>query len=381
MGKMRKAIAVVCILLSFAFLSVGYAQLTENLHINGSASVQGFQYDIYITNVTPDSLGTISVNDYYYTIMSTSVHGASQPTFTVTVKNQSDKIYVFERIVEGRETGFDGIYGGEGITYTLNGLTFLQEVAPGGELTFRVTIKATSSVNTDQLLTFFKFIEKTGEEILPGNPDAETTVPEETTRPTEPDVSEDPPDTGNPEETTRPVETTAPTDPTPPEIDPENNYYGLLEILLSENKNCLNDPSDKDVIYEAVQKELKKAPHILHCLTNSVSGGNMTSITTAANSQLSVKMHFLFLPVQGDENTMYLYMYHEDDVENNEEGTPILTYFAVIRYFENTGHWDEDGVYTGKANIAYLSGGGNAAKKVWLIDPSTWTAGAPKTTN
>ena len=155
MKPWKKASICIMLFIMFCFISIGYAAVTDTIGISGSASIKPAQYDIYITKITPESLGSITINNYYYTIVSSSVDGASQPTFTITVKNQSDKIYVFERIVEGSETGFEGIYGGEGVTYTLDGLTFLQEVGPGQELTFRVTIKADSTVHTDELLTFF----------------------------------------------------------------------------------------------------------------------------------------------------------------------------------------------------------------------------------
>ena len=312
---------------------------------------------IYITGITPEASGTITIDNYYYTIVSASVNGASQSTFTITVKNQSDKIYVYERIVEGSEIGIPGIYSGNGVTYTLDGLTYLQEVAPNQELTFRVTIKADSTVYTNELLTFFKFIEKTGSEVLPDGTDPD------------PDPNPDPDPDPDPEPEP---------DPDPPIIDTENNYRGLLEYLLSENDRCLNDPHDsKEVIYSAVRDSLKQSPYLLHCLTNAIPGGNMTNITTAANDELSVKMHFLIMADKDDPNVMYVYMYHMDTATSSHEGESVLTYFAVVRRDSSTSEWYEDGVYEGKATVAYLGGGGNNNKKEWMIDPSTWTAGAP----
>ena len=358
---MKKTRVIVFVILSTVFLSLGYAQVSDNLRISGIAYVEGEQYDIFITDISPESAGTMAVDNYYSTIVTSSIHGASQATFTITVKNQSDKIYVFERIVEGSATGFEGIYTGDGITYTLDGLTTLQEVAPGTTLTFRVTIKADSTVNSDNVVTYYKFIEKTGEEVLPGAPgDGDPDDPGDVE--TDPDNPTDPDD---------------PIDPTPPTVDADHNFFGLLEALLSENDRCLNDPNDKDVIYNAIQKELKNAPYILHCLTNSISGGNMTNITLEANRELSTKMHFLFTPVKGDENTLYLYMYEKDSISDENEGEPVLVYFTVIRYFPDQKRWDDDGVYVGKAKVAYLDGGGNSGKKAWMIDPGTWTAGAP----
>ena len=54
--------------------------------------------------------------------------------------------------------------------------------------------------------------------------------------------------------------------------------------------------------------------------------------------------------------------------------------FAVIDYSNTTKNWEENGVYVGKAAVAQLNGGGNANKKAWMIDPTSWTAGAPENT-
>ena len=361
---MNKLVQLLALLLASMFMTVGYAQLTDSLSVSGTADVKAEEFDVYIKSVTPEASGAIEVNSYYSTILSTSVRGASQSTFSITVRNRGTKTYVFERIVEGSETGYDEIYGGDGVSYTLSGLTYLQELAPATEITFTVNIRTTSAVNTDELLTFFKFIEKTGEEVLPGNPDAPTPDPDP-----DPDTPDPDPDTPTPEP-----------DPDAPGAEVEENFYGLLEALLSESEKCLNDPSDKDVIYEAIQKEMKNEPYILHCLTKSISGGNMANITEAANSKLSENMHFLFMPVKDDPNTLYLFMYRADVAKEENEGTEVLTYFAVIHYDAKSDVWYENGVYVGKAKVAYLDGGGNSGKKAWMIDPSTWTAGAPKST-
>ena len=104
----------------------------------------------------------------------------------------------------------------------------------------------------------------------------------------------------------------------------------------------------------------------------------MTNITTAANADLSEKMHFLIMADKNDSNVLYVYMYHMDTATEAQEGQSALTYFAVVRRDSANGDWYEDGVYVGKATVAYLGGGGSNNKKAWMIDPTTWTAGAPK---
>ena len=91
-----------------------------------------------------------------------------EATFTVTVVNQSNKIYCYERIIEGEELGLEGVYTGDSIRPSVKGITFLQEVGPGESVTF--TLKMTNADNdkTDNYYLKFNFIEKTNSNIPQG---------------------------------------------------------------------------------------------------------------------------------------------------------------------------------------------------------------------
>lgn len=169
---------LICISLSlmFLFTCIGYAALTTSLRIGGSADVTPVLPDIYISNVTPISHQGVTVMSTSGTVMSATVTGSGTATFTVTVTNISDKIYVYERVIDGVETGFEGVYAGDDITYKVSGISTLDEVAPnGGTRTFQVDITVPRGVTTNMYILYFKFVEKQGTEILPGDDDHDVT--------------------------------------------------------------------------------------------------------------------------------------------------------------------------------------------------------------
>ena len=108
-------------LAAMLFLSIGYAALTDNLTITGSVEISGSSYDIYIESVTPDSNGGITVRNIAGTVLfAETIDVSGTATFTVKIVNDenSDKTYVFERVIDGKEIGIDGVYQGDDITYT-----------------------------------------------------------------------------------------------------------------------------------------------------------------------------------------------------------------------------------------------------------------------
>ena len=93
---MKKILAWLLVVFSFAFISIGYAQVADVLMLQGIADVEaGSSHDIYIKSMAPKETESVSITDYVGTTFSASVTGSSASTFTVTVDNQSDKFYVF----------------------------------------------------------------------------------------------------------------------------------------------------------------------------------------------------------------------------------------------------------------------------------------------
>ena len=163
--------SLICIALSLMclFACVGYAQLTDYLTITGNATATPMLPDVYITSITPTSSAGVTVTGTSGTVMTVTVTGSGTATLTVNVKNISDKIYVYERVVDGAETGVDGVYSGTDITYQVSGISWMDELDPnGGTRSFQVQITVPQGVTAKQYVLHFKFIEKQGTEILPG---------------------------------------------------------------------------------------------------------------------------------------------------------------------------------------------------------------------
>lgn len=171
--KIRKALKKIAfsgwMLAMCMFICVGYAAFSSSLHVIGSVSASAPAYpDVYISEVTPGSSAGVTVNSTSGTVLFASVNVSGTATFRVTVKNISEKVYIFDRVIDGTEVELEGVYSGTDITYSLSGISRLEEVSPNnGTLSFDVTITVPRGVTTDCYVLWFNFIEKTGTEILP----------------------------------------------------------------------------------------------------------------------------------------------------------------------------------------------------------------------
>ena len=168
MGKVYHRLIATILIISTLFLSIGYASVFDSIVITGDATYLAPEYDIYISNITPGSSGGTHVTGYFSTIMSAEVSSSNTSTFKITVVNQSEKVYVYERMIEGEELGIEGVYTGTSISPTVSGITFLQEIGPGEELTFTLTLTNSMSDVTDNYYLKFNFIEKTSSNIPNG---------------------------------------------------------------------------------------------------------------------------------------------------------------------------------------------------------------------
>ncbi len=168
MRNMPRVLVVALLIFTTLFASAGYAALSDTIDIMGSADILKPWYDLYISKITPDTSGGVDVTGYYSTYMSAEVENSRTATFTVTVVNQSNKIYCYERIIEGEELGLGGVYTGSSIRPSVSGITFLQEVGPGESVTFTLTMTNADNDKTDNYYLKFNFIEKTSSNIPEG---------------------------------------------------------------------------------------------------------------------------------------------------------------------------------------------------------------------
>lgn len=366
---MKKISFITALFLMISFLAVGYAQMTTNLQLFGKVEGEGQPYDVYISSCSPHASAGVSVTSCVSTVFSAEISSGGRATFVITVKNVSDKVYVYERLIEGAEINLEGVYNGTDVRCTVDGLVSLQELAPSSELTFALALDVPTGVTTDQFMLKFNFIEKTGIEILPDTPNPEKpTDPEASEEPTEPEAPVDPDASEEPTE--------KPTEP-PQDTDLHGNFWGLVQALLSTNNNCLNDSS---VIYDAIYESLtsNKRPEsdapILHCLVNSISGGTMTEVTENANALLTAELQFIFEADATNRDRLFLYMYYRSDCTEDAIGTDILVYKQVVSRGAD-GVWFADGTYIGHATVGYFYGGGKNGKDVLTVNPYSWRAG------
>ena len=158
-----------------AFLGIGYAAVSDTLFAQGDAVLSTPTYDVYISHVTPSLSGGAEVTGYFSTVMSLKITTSRTATFSITVTNNSDKTYVYERLIDGGELGIDGAYVGSDILGSVSGIAYLAELAPGASVTFNLTITNSKGITTDNFYLKFNFIEKQDIGILPGNDDYDIT--------------------------------------------------------------------------------------------------------------------------------------------------------------------------------------------------------------
>lgn len=370
MRKLYSGIIAVTFCLMVVLIVVGYAMISDSLTIAGKVDV-AVDHDVYIRSIDSLEPAGVEIKAITGTMMSAKVTTLGHASFTVTIVNQSNKVYIFERVIDGAETNIDGVYNGTAITYSHNGLTALQEInSNGGTLTFTLHINVPAGITTENYVLYFNFIEKTGTDILPdGSEDGTNTEPD-----TEVDTNTE---TGTDIDTDIGSGTQK---PSAPAGSLHGDFLGLVEALLSDENNCLNDTN---LIYDAVMESLtsSKRPEedapILHCHVNSISGGTMTEVAENANSKLTKNLHFVFEADPTNNNRLFIYMYYGESCTENMKGSEILVYKQVVTRGKD-GIWYADGTYIGRAVVGEYFGGGKNGKDVLTINVYTWKAGSPE---
>ena len=382
----KKTILSIAISLMSIFVCIGYATIVDKFDLSGNIVVEADEYDVYITSIVPISSAGVMVTSTIGTMMVAMVTSSGTARFTVNVINVSDKIYVYERVIDGAETNIDGIYSGTEITYKVSKIASLDEVAPnGGTRSFEVEISVPQGVTANQYVLLFNFIEKQDIEILPDGTD-----------PDEPgdSSSSDSSDSSDSSSSSSSSDSSDSSDSSSSSSSgggssgggtgddlTDLNFRGLVEILLDfEVNNSLNN---SNMIYKAVMNALesgkrpKEDAPIVHCSVNSVSGGTMSDLAHRANEELTEELQFLFEVDPTNKDRLFLYMYHAKNCTSSAIGSEILVYKQVV-VRDSTGEWVKGGTYVGRATVGWYYGGGNNSKDVLTINTYSWKAGAPE---
>ncbi|MBQ7398817.1 MAG: hypothetical protein IJW09_08350 [Clostridia bacterium] len=171
----KRMLIVLCVALSFmcAFMSFGYAALTDTFNIMGHAEIE-IPYGLFITGINPLSDSNLDVMDVSHVQYSTTVECSLSKVYSYNGTNGSVtyEITVFNNTT--REYAFRGLYYQDGtynnnmienyngsnsigvITHFPNG----KKVAPGESLTFHVTYNLGTGLypyNTYKTLINYQF--------------------------------------------------------------------------------------------------------------------------------------------------------------------------------------------------------------------------------
>lgn len=141
------------IILSTAFLSVGYASLDSIvLNIDGEVTALP-QSDIYITDITYKTnidadIENSTIQQYYQTLMQSSIvlgnTTNSSITYSVTVYNSSDMAYFFNEVEYS-----DAFYDNPNIVFELDGLQKWDSIESKQSRTFSITFKYANNTIPD----------------------------------------------------------------------------------------------------------------------------------------------------------------------------------------------------------------------------------------
>ena len=156
MKKQMKMWIALALSFMFCFTCVGYAQVTTNLSLVGSATVEPPK-DLFIFSVSAPS--GVTETHAQLTMNSTvtlGTEGNSTQSVEITLFNNNDIDYYFSETVY---TVGPGTYDNESIVFALNGLVKNQKIAPAEYLTFTVTFSyrdgtAVSNSVLNSALTF-----------------------------------------------------------------------------------------------------------------------------------------------------------------------------------------------------------------------------------
>ena len=171
----KRMLIVLCVALSFmcAFISVGYAALTDTFNIMGHAEIE-IPYGLFITSIEPLSDSNLDVMDVSHVQYSTTVECTlskvdsnystnGSVTYEITVFNNTTREYAFRALYYQDGTYDNNMienYNGSNsigvITHFPNG----KKVAPGNSLTFHVTYNLGTGLypyNTYKTLINYQF--------------------------------------------------------------------------------------------------------------------------------------------------------------------------------------------------------------------------------
>ncbi len=141
--KALKIVIAALLSVSFCFVCIGYANLTDTLTVLSDASIS-VQKNVYISEANVDNAAGVTVNGYLATTLNSTVtlgaSGSSSVSFDIHLYNNSPYVYVFET-TEYIEEAYDN----PNIVFSLSGLVPGQSIVSYSYLTFNITFSYKNS--------------------------------------------------------------------------------------------------------------------------------------------------------------------------------------------------------------------------------------------
>lgn len=363
--KVLSANRILCLALAlmFCFISVGYAQVSTNLSINGSATIST-PYDIYISNVSPELQGTV----YFGTTLKTDIDlrtgNNNTVTFSVTITNASKNDVYYSGTLVAKDD--PNAYSNPNIDFNVD-MSLYTKLAKESSITFNLTFKPKdgATLNDTTLLSIIQF-QFSDASVLPT----------------------DPPDN-------------------PGGSGTNISHSSLIEKIVNDTKIGL-DGGDGTELWTSLENRLSHG--IIYSGSMELNGNSYPFLEIFGLKDINVS--FIIETLYSDKDTITgFYIYTVDNaslselkdasgnnitgnkIPNGELGTHTIypVYRTLVQNVTVPGvdgapdttswepvsseiGWTKDGVYSGSN-----SSGGTTGKSVWTFDHTTWEAGEPPT--
>ena len=357
----HKILIGVATFLMFAITTLGYAELSDSLSIDGSVSADAPEpiNDIYISDVTVADGTNAEIRGYVQTVLSSTVTlggSGSSATLYVTIINNSSVDKVFNRVAYSSDA-----YSNAGITFTLNGIQTGDKVAhdpsdPTHVVTFEVIFTYADGVTADPTLEsvlLFEFADAADWE-EPGGGDPGGGDEPGGDEPGGDEPGGDEPGGGG-------------------TVVAGEDFAALIEAAMSDIRGDygLNDPHKGNVIPDNITAADDNGviDGIIYSSDN-LQGGHIKHF--ASETRNTHNLDFVFEYVTDTE--YHLYMWRLADLEGTTPGTTTILVYKQV-YHEINGTWEKSTTMAGHSIVQSVTN--NQGDDIIAINPSEWEVGEP----
>ena len=175
-----------------------------------------------------------------------------------------------------------------------------------------------------------------------------------------------------------------PEDPDPEDPDPEDpvtppsggtNATAAIEFVVNNVELGLNSPNTSKTFSEWCNDGSNKSVRVLHCLSNNITGGNLSNLFGAIDAN-----DILFTMEYVSSSQYNLYLYHSPQAAANI-GNYITTYKQEIVFNSTDNLWVTGDSYKGYAKVINEKNGpgvehNNEVNVIWYASKNDLPGGA-----